>query len=262
MREETLIFKDVALLITHYNRSLSLERLLKSFEDIHIRFNEIIVSDDCSDEKHLTRLNQLKEKHNFKLVSSDKNRGLGNNINKGQQAVTSPFTLYIQEDFVPKAAFRQRLKDAIDLIQKDTTIDMVRFYAYRKHPYLAPIKNGFSEIRFCFWWPSYWQFHCYSDHPHLKRSNFCKKFGNYAEGFNVDITEFKMVISFLKRKGKAVIHEDFQKIFDQINSVQEPSQASRKEFRKLLQSQNCLLIPRIIYRNTKARVRYLFWQTS
>ena len=31
--------------------------------------------------------------------------GLGNNINKGQDAVKTPLTLYVQEDFTPAAIF-------------------------------------------------------------------------------------------------------------------------------------------------------------
>lgn len=257
----TKFFDEVTLLITHYNRSLSLERLLRSFENMHIYFKEIVVSDDASNTEHLNRLNRLKDRYGFKLICSDKNRGLGNNINKGQRMISSPYTLYIQEDFIPTEQFCQRLKDGLTLLREDPKIDLIRFYAYEKHPYLKSVKYGFSEMEFRFWRPSYWQFHCYSDHPHLRRSTFLGKFGNYAEGIHSDKTEFKMAISFLKGKGKALIHDDYQGIFQQKNSEQEPSQVARQKFRKYIQSQNFILIKifRIIYRNIKARVRYLFW---
>ena len=260
MTEGLKKFDEISLLITHYNRSLSLERLLKDFEDKHICFNEIVVSDDCSRTEHLNHLEQLKDHYGFKLIKTEKNRGLANNINKGQRAVSSPFTLYIQEDFVPTELFCQSLINGLELIREDPKIDLIRFYAYHKHPYLKPVKNKFSEMEFHFWRCNFWQFYCYSDHPHLRRSNFPDKFGDYEEGLFSDRAEFKMVISFLQKKGKSLIHDDYQKIFTQENSALEPSQVPRKKFREWLQLTDFFLIKfiRAIYRNVKFRIDYLF----
>lgn len=49
----TFEFPEVTLVITHYNRSTSLERLLQSIKDLKCSFNEIIVSDDGSKLEHL-----------------------------------------------------------------------------------------------------------------------------------------------------------------------------------------------------------------
>ncbi len=48
MHNNTYSFEDIALLITVYNRSSSLSRLLDAFHNLGIHFGEIIVSDDCS----------------------------------------------------------------------------------------------------------------------------------------------------------------------------------------------------------------------
>jgi len=255
-----MFFEEITLLITHYNRSSSLERLLESFKDNHVRFNEIIVSDDSSKPEHLARLEQLKKNFGFQLIKADKNSGLANNINKGQRAVHSPYTLYIQEDFVPTEQFCQRLSDGLTLMKENAQIDMVRFYAYHKHPYLKPIQNGFSEMEFHVWRPNFWQFWCYSDHPHLRKSDFLEKFGDYREGISSDKAEFKMAISFLQKKGKAVIHDDYQGIFIQENSSSEPSQVARKKFRKYIQLTDSFLIKfvRTLYRNIKFRADYFF----
>src|SRR5690349_1030002 len=101
-------FPEVSLLVTHYNRSRSLERLLKRYKELNCVFGEIIVSDDGSKPEHLDYINSLKSNYTFTLVTTEKNKGLGNNINKGQDAVTKPFTLYVQEDFDPTAAFPGR----------------------------------------------------------------------------------------------------------------------------------------------------------
>ena len=244
-------FKGVTLLITHYNRSSSLERLLSSFKEQNYSFDDIVVSDDGSEEKHLNRLKTLQEGFQFRLLTTSKNKGLGNNINKGQDAVRSPYTLYIQEDFVPKEAFKNRLKDSLEFMEEREDLDMVRFYAYFKYPFLKSCKNGFSEMKFSPspWYWGYRKFYCYSDHPHLRRSNFFERFGRYPEGIKGDATEYKMMMSFLRNKGKGLFYEDFQGLFDQKNSESEPSTMRRNYWRE---TQNPVItLVRHVYRYLK-----------
>src|SRR3954471_7740202 len=92
-------FPGVTLLITHYNRSGSLERLLSKMKELNCHFDEIVVSDDGSKLKHYEKLEALQATHKFTLVPTLVNKGLANCINKGQDAVKTPYTLYIQEDF-------------------------------------------------------------------------------------------------------------------------------------------------------------------
>ena len=242
-------FNTITLLITHYNRSQSLERLLQTFAAQQITFGDIVVSDDGSKPQHVTRLKEVQEKYNFQLITTPKNAGLGNNINKGQHAVNTPYTLYVQEDFDPYPGYAQHLKDAFAIMEERRDVDMVRFYAYFKYPYLQPYKNGFSEMVFKIWYPGYSKFHVYSDHPHLRRSTFLQKFGNYREGLKGDRTEFLMAMSFLKNKGKAMFYEDYKGLFDQVNSADEPSTMKRSSLR---QSSNPFIsFIRAIYRNVK-----------
>lgn len=189
-------FEDITLLVTHYNRSTSLERLLTSLERQGCSFREIVVSDDCSAESHLVHIAQLKQRFGFKLVTSPKNGGLGHNINKGQDVVSTPYTLYVQEDFVALDGCGAHLKNGWKLLEERANVDMVRFYAYNNFPYLTPYKHGFSEMRFHIMSPGLAKFTYYSDHPHLRRSTFAKKFGRYLEGKAVEKTEFAMMMSF------------------------------------------------------------------
>jgi glycosyltransferase involved in cell wall biosynthesis len=251
-------FKSITLLITHYNRSQSLERLLQAFEKQEITFGDIVVSDDGSKPEHIAYLNEIKDKYNFRLITTPKNAGLGNNINKGQNAVKTDYTLYVQEDFDPFPGYKQHLRDAFSIMEERTDIDLVRFYAYFKYPYLKPYKYGFSEMLFKIWYPGYRKFHVYSDHPHLRRSTFLQKFGNYKEGIKGDKTEFSMALSFLKHKGKAMIYDDVKGLFDQINSADEPSTMTRSDLR---QSSNPLIsFARAIYRNVKHTGEYLMYK--
>jgi len=249
-------FKLVALLITHYNRSMSLERLLKSFKDLKCHFEEIVVSDDCSSPEHLEKLKELQKEYQFKLITASKNSGLGNNINKGQDEVTSRYTLYIQEDFIPQEQFPCKLNEALEIMEK-TDFDFVRFYAYFRYPYLKPYQGGFSEMIFNFWYRGYKKFWFYSDHPHLRRSNFLQRFGRYLEGIKSDKTEYCMAISVLQKKPRGLFHEaDFRELIVQANDL-ETSTIPRVEWRYSYKY-SLLNFVRAIYRYLKFSFYYLF----
>jgi len=181
---------------------------------------------------------------------------LGNNINKGQDAVTTAYTLYVQEDFDPMPAFAGHFADGLTIIDKRKDIDLVRFYAYTNYPYLQPVGNGFSLMLFAIWKPGYRKFYAYSDHPHLRRSNFLQKFGRYAEGKKVEKTEYMMMMSFLRKKGKAVIYKNIHELFEQKNSPAEPSTVRRNFFRE---SQGWIITGmRHLYRHLKFNFDYFF----
>lgn len=218
-------FEDVALVITHYNRSNSLNTLLEGFQKLNCSFKEIIVSDDGSNELHHKKLVELQTKYDFQLISTEKNKGLGNNINKAQKNVTATYTLYVQEDFIPKIQFPEIFHKALKIIEDDSKIDIIRFYAYFKYPYLSHYDTDFGLMNFHSepWYFNHLKFHFYSDHPHLKRSKFYEKFGWYKEGAKGDDTEYSMSISFLKNHAKGLFYKNFNELFDQYNSSQEPS---------------------------------------
>lgn len=227
-------FAKITLLITHYNRSSSLERLLQTFVNQDISFGDIVVSDDGSKAEHLDRLNLLKDQFNFRLITTPVNRGLGNNINKGQDAVKTPLILYVQEDFEPKDVFLEHFKDAVEFMNTDTSIDIVRFYAYFRYPYLKPYGKGYSEMLFKpgLYANNHLKFYVYSDHPHLRRSDFAEKFGRYPEGIKGDLTEFRMALSFVQKKGKGLFYDNFNDLFYQKNSSEEPSTMGRASWRE------------------------------
>ncbi|HTN45747.1 MAG TPA: glycosyltransferase [Flavipsychrobacter sp.] len=251
-----VFFKEVSLLVTHYNRSKSLERLLMAFRSLHISFEEIVVSDDGSKPEHLEVLQSYVTKYGIRLVTTPTNKGLGNNLNKGQDAIKTPYTLYVQEDFDPYPLFAEKMELALKLLKKEDTLDMIRFYAYFKYPYLKPVEGGFSEMKFSILYPGYKKFYQYSDHPHLRRTSFFEKFGRYTEGTKGDVTEFNMMMSFLRHRGKGLFYEDFKGLFNQLNTSDEPSTMKRDYWRE---SRNPLVsIARLGYRHFKLNREYLF----
>ncbi|SKA17048.1 glycosyltransferase [Sediminibacterium ginsengisoli] len=227
-------FKSVSLLITHYNRSNSLERLLTAFRDLNCSFGGIIVSDDGSKSMHLEKITELQQQFSFTLVTTPVNKGLGNNINKGQDAVTTPYTLYVQEDFIPTGIFPIHFTDALEMMEADPQLDIARFYAYFRYPYIRTYNKGFSEMIFhaAPWYNNHLKFYLYSDHPHLRRSNFFSKFGRYAEGLSGDRTEYLMALAFIRKKAKGIFFDDFTKLFLQANSEAEPSTMQRAGWRE------------------------------
>lgn len=225
-------FDTVTLLITHYNRSSSLERLLASFSKLDCRFGDIVVSDDGSKPEHLDKVRELESKYTFRLITTPVNKGLGNNINKGQDAVTTPYTLYVQEDFEPSDIFPAHFVDALQFMDEDKGLDIARFYAYFTYPTLKPYGKGFSEMKYSPLNLNHLKFYFYSDHPHLRRSNFLEKFGRYPEGIKGDLTEYRMAISFLQKKGRGLFYNEFTTLFYQKNSSDEPSTMSRAHWRQ------------------------------
>ena len=251
MHDPANYFSGVTLFVTHFNRSNSLERLLTSFREKNIQFESIVVSDDASNIEHQEKIAELQKDFKFQLITASINGGLGNNLNKGQEAITTPLTLYVQEDFTPTDAFRKHFVDAIEIMREESKWDIIRFYSYLKYPYLKPYKKGFSEMVFKYWYYDYYKMYCYSDHPHLRRNNFVKKFGRYREGYNPPRTEYWMCVSFIHHKGKGLFFEDFHSLFSHHNTTDEPSTWDKK---KWLQNSKIILVrfPRDMYR----RIRY------
>jgi len=249
-------FDKVTLLITHYNRSKSLERLLETFAATNCSFNEIVVSDDGSKTEHVDYINSLKGKYEFTLVTTPKNSGLGNNINKGQDAVKTEYTLYVQEDFIPIEGFAANFRNGLSIMENDEKVDVVRFYAYSNYPHLIPFKDGFSEMIYDPWSANLDKITMYSDHPHLKRKNFMEKFGRYSEMKDPEKTEYDTMVSFVKRRGKAYFFTNYKSVFEQINTSSEPSTMERGSLRD---SENVFVRAGIVlYRHLKFNYFYFF----
>jgi glycosyltransferase involved in cell wall biosynthesis len=247
-------FDSTTLLITHFNRSQSLERLLKSFVEAGISFKDIIVSDDASNSQHLEYIQTLRLTYDFDLITTPVNKGLGNNLNKGQDAVKTKYTLYVQEDFTPLDACLDYLKEAHAIMAEDESIDTIRFYSYLDYPVTLPYRNGFSKMVFEPWSFDVSKIPMYSDHPHLRKSNFFEKFGRYTENKKSDQVEYDMMVSFLKNDANCLLADNYREVFEQTNSAAEPSTVKRNSLR--YSGSVLISIPRFIYRIIKFNYRY------
>ena len=254
-------FEEVTLLITHFNRPKSLLRLLRSVEELSMSFGEVLVSDDCSNPENLVDLEKLNKEGKIRLLTSAKNGGLQRNLNKAHRAVLTLFTLYIQEDFVPYPEFVSKFKTSLDLLKADEGLDMVRYYSYYKYPYITPVSDGFSEMNFSFFSWGWRKFALYSDHPHLRRSTFVRKFGKFKEGINSDKAEFWMMMSVLQNKGRGLLYDQFRDLFDQKNDMESSSLNRADWTEKRRFSKNIfIIIVRQLYRHIGFHTKYLFFK--
>jgi len=208
-----------------------LKRLLEALHGLNISFKDIVISDDASTPKHLSVVKDLASRYNITLVTTETNRGLGNNLNKGQDAINTAYTLYIQEDFVPTSLFVENFRKGLGFLKNRSDLDIVRFYAFSKFPLLKKFQDGFAEMYFTNWSLNHLKFFYYSDHPHLRRKNFSEKFGRFDEGKKGDVTEFNMCLSFIKNKGKGLFFEDYKALFSHSNTEDEPTTMSRVYWR-------------------------------
>lgn len=226
-------FPSVTLLVTHYNRSKSLERLLKVMRELGCEFGAVVVSDDGSQKEQLERLAMFQAQYPFQLVTTPSNRGLGHNLNKGQDAVQTDYVLYVQEDFCPTAKFPAALVDALAIAADRPEIDLIRFFAHYAYPYRRPLRAGYSEMVFSLAQLRSEGFFAYSDTPHLRRRNFFERFGRYAEGVPAIKCEKAMVMSFLQAGGKGLQYDGIRDLFFHENSVEEPSTQNYSAFFKI-----------------------------
>lgn len=121
----------------------------------------------------------------------------------------------------------------MSVFEKDKSLDIIRFYTYFKYPYTQQYDSKLLEMNFSnsLLKANHLKFYVYSDHPHLRKSTFLKKFGRYSEGIKGDDTEFNMCLSFLKKRGKGLIMKDYKSTFEQMNLSNEPSTMQRENWK-------------------------------
>jgi glycosyltransferase involved in cell wall biosynthesis len=250
-------YKDVTLLITHYNRATSLERLLASFKELQIAFAKIIVSDDASTAWHQEKLKALEKDYGLDIVWAAHNQGLGANLNKGIRRVGTEYILYIQEDFQIDPLFKTVLADSVKIMEEDKGLDLIRYFAHFRYPYLKPYKDEFEETAIPFFAKDFHKIYAYSDTPHLKRRSFKDKFGEYREDLSSDQTEYRMCISFIVNEGRCLINKHFKTLFTHENLPEEPSTVHRRRYQH--SSAFLLRIARYWYRQVK--YNFDIWST-
>tara|TARA_B100000686_G_scaffold349563_1_gene443252 strand:+ start:2141 stop:2947 length:807 start_codon:yes stop_codon:yes gene_type:complete len=150
---------------------------------------ELVVSDDCtkpSIEKHLDNLAI------DKISKSKTNQGLGANTNKGIRAASGEYILHLQDDFecISTEPF---IEKSIQIMQTHSDIGLVRLHHSTMFPnkidYELSDGTPYSILEFDQPKDMKNNIYIYSDHPHLKKSDFHDKSGYFTEGLKVGETE-------------------------------------------------------------------------
>ncbi|MHB0972568.1 MAG: glycosyltransferase family 2 protein [Thermoanaerobaculia bacterium] len=183
----------LSVLFVSYNRSDLLATTVRSLRD-GIRLGpmpvEFVVTDDGSAAAHRREIMALPfDKFSF----SDRNEGLGANVNKGLRCASYEYVLQVQDDceFIgPPDVIRR----ALEILEADPSVGIVQLVSTRAATvrerralptgavYLVFENDMMPGLRDCGLRP-------YSDQPHIKRLSFCTDIGPYMEGAPMTLME-------------------------------------------------------------------------
>lgn len=197
----------LSVLITSYNRPNALSACLEAIKamDFDIPY-EVVVTDDGSKEEHISEIKTLKGID--LLLTSEKNKGLGANLNKGIKACKGPYILYCQEDFLLKKELVPALKESF-LLLDDGNLDMIRFQANYKFPSLNHVSGHIYKIPHFSFKNFYVNTFQYSDNPFVTKKEFYEEVGYYLEGERGDYGETEFAIRVLSFKRKIGITQPY-----------------------------------------------------
>jgi len=192
---------ELSIIITSYNRPEALKRCVDAIRSIPFDFPyEVVVSDDASGVVALDKIRAIDGID--RLLTNEKNLGLGANLNKVIMAAKGRFILYCQEDFLLDAALPKVLEHAMQLIDAGR-LEMVRLKANYKFPKLTSLGDGIFAIPNFSWANFKVNTFRYSDNPFICKPAFFQEMDYFMEGVRGDYGETEFAIRVL-RFGKRI----------------------------------------------------------
>lgn len=176
---------ELSVIFVTYNRSNLLIEAIMSLRqtlDKNGFSYEIIVADDCSSDEHQKKICEIQD---IKIVHTNKNSGLGANVNNGLSHANGRLILQLQDDWLWNGA-DECLIASINFINENFDVGIVQLtkvgtdlpVSYRENNgYLFQVfqNDHVPWMRDCGIRP-------YSDQPHIKRKEFICDLGPYLEG--------------------------------------------------------------------------------
>lgn len=219
------VFPPVTILICTYNRLTEIERTIAALRDNLTYSGELrwVICDDSSPGNYHQQLTNSKILKPVKptIVTTERNRGWGANVNAGLASITTEFCFFVEDDYVLTRPLN--LDVGVALLATQPHIGMVRYRAtagehmvfqqteadiraYLPHYQDAEGLPG----KLCYFLldsgsPS---LYIYSHGAHLKRRSFHEFYGRYPEGLRLGSTEetyCHMVKDGMKRDGAPAI---------------------------------------------------------
>jgi len=179
----------VSVLFVTYRRLPLLERTLASFlANTAYSPLELVVADDGSPADTQRAIRSLPFD---RYVLAATNCGLGANLNSGLDACRGEFVLVLQDDWECVGP-PQYLQHAVELMQADPTIGLVKFYGVEHKTVVGQHRGERVAPYVCV--PSTLadglpQRHIYSDTPHLRSRALTEVVGRYREGCRMEECE-------------------------------------------------------------------------
>ena len=192
----------LSILITHYKRPDRLKDCIDIIRNSNLTVDyEIIVTDDCSPQKVIDEISVLKID---KLLLSQSNSGLANNLNKGLKACSGDYILYVQEDFIARDGLATILNETIVILEQGK-LEMVRLTANYRFQKLEPISENISKIPMFSFQNFKYNTYRYSDHPFIVKKNFFDTYGFYLANSTGPYGETEYAMRILKLNVKVGI---------------------------------------------------------
>ena len=198
---------------------------------------ELIIADDGSQDETKRIINELRP---GMAIFNPKRSGLGANMNRGIAAAGGDYHFILQDDFAARFNLDKYLQLAISALERFQDIDLIRFGSLMdsvrwfpdihkkstRKTRLAHVTeerrqiNGHEIVVVTAKNPKVDVF-VYSDNPHLRRSDFCAKYGSYKENVKTSETEIDFMRRYNANGGKAAWFLDFESTppFDHIGKV-------------------------------------------
>lgn len=211
---------EVTILICTYERQKELAATVDALrENMSYPTDKLkwLICDDSSPSQYASRLAKrpgYRDLH-IEVVNTEKNGGWGRNVNNGNNAVTTEFTFFIEDDKILRKALDLRV--GIAAMMEMPYIGMMRYRGTAGDHLIL----HHMEVNITKWLPDYQggvglsgrltyclidqgspALNIYSHGPHLKRSNFHQFYGAYPEGLKLGPTEEAMAFQVKEKMPK------------------------------------------------------------
>lgn len=168
----------ISVLVTSYRRpalvARTLERLRSTCDYPNLEF---VLSDDGSPEDDYREMLSCEFD---RVVRSDRNRGLGANMNQGIRACTGSYILNLQDDW-DFLGPRDLMRQAVEVLEAAPELHLVRFTTSGGSFAGAERRRVLDQEVLVATSRTTESLYLYSDNPHLKRATFHQTFGFFDE---------------------------------------------------------------------------------
>ena len=129
----------IAALILNFNHEKHLQNTLTEICKQKIPFDEILLIDDCSEDKSAVVAKEIAKKFkNTRIVINDRNLGVVANLNKGTKLIKSDFIYFVSAD----DSYKRNITEIFqNLISKYPNVAMIAGNVYRNNYKFKRIEN-------------------------------------------------------------------------------------------------------------------------